>query len=128
MDHAMSKLANPTLAKLLQSGIEYHQENRLPEAVAVYARILEIDPEHTDALHLLGLAAHQFGRNEEALKLITCAVTRRTKVAGYRNSRGVVLSSLGRTGEAVEEFRQALQLDPDCLDARINLNNHGHTL
>jgi protein O-GlcNAc transferase len=124
----MSKLANPTLAKLLQSGIEYHQENRLPEAVAVYGRILEIDPEHTDALHLLGLAAHQFGRNEEALKLITCAVTRRTKVAAYRNSRGVVLSSLGRTGEAVEEFRQALQLDPDCLDARINLNNHGRTL
>jgi Flp pilus assembly protein TadD len=117
----MSKRTGQTLAELLQTGIEHHQEYRLPEAVAIYAQILEADPDQADALHLLGLAAHQFGRNEEALKLITCATTRRPDVAVFHNSRGVALATLGRPGEAIDEFRLALHLDADCLDARTNL-------
>ena len=38
-----------------------------------------------------------------------------------RNNLGVALASLGRLDEAVEQFQQALALDPAFEDARRNL-------
>jgi ADP-heptose:LPS heptosyltransferase len=109
-----------TLAERLQAGIEHHQENRLPQAVEMYARVLEIDPDNAAALHLLGLAAHQLGRFEEALKLVDCAVTRRPEIADFHNSRGVILAALGRIEEALRAFQNALDLDPHHQDAEQN--------
>jgi tetratricopeptide (TPR) repeat protein len=110
-----------TVAELLQAGIEHHQECRLPQAVEMYAGVLEADPDNAPAPHLLGLAAHQFGRHEEGLKLVECAATRRPDIADFHNSRGVILAALGRIDEAIQSFRHALALDPQCRDAAHNL-------
>src|SRR5579875_3651202 len=110
-----------TLAEMLQAGIKHHQQGLLPQAVEMYSGVLQIDPDNAAALHLLGLIAHHYGRHEEALKLVRCAVTRRPNVAVFHNSHGVVLAALGRTREAVEEFQQALHFDPQCRDAQENL-------
>lgn len=111
-----------TLAERLQAGIEHHQESRLARAVEMYARVLEIDPDNAAALHLLGLAAHQLGRPEEALKLVDCATTRRPNVADFHNSRGVILAALGRIEEAIRAFQNALDLDSQNNEARANLD------
>lgn len=108
-------------AELLEEGIAHHRAGRLPQAVSIYASILDAVPNHADALHLMGLAAHQFGQKEQALTLLTLALQSRPDIAGFHNSRGVVLAALKRTAEAIQEFRQALRLDPQCQDARKNL-------
>src|SRR5437867_1473861 len=41
----------------------HHQSGRLAEAEAIYRQILAVEPRHADALHLLGVIAHQVGRN-----------------------------------------------------------------
>ena len=43
-------------------------------ASLVFASIEDLMPENPDALHLLGVIAHQVGKNELAVKLITKAV------------------------------------------------------
>ena len=46
-------------ADLLAVGLKLHQAGRLAEAEAWYRRVLAAQPNHADALHLLGVVAHQ---------------------------------------------------------------------
>ena len=52
---------------LLQTAIALHTAGRLTEAEQAYRRILLVDPENADALHLLGVVAHQNGAHQEAI-------------------------------------------------------------
>src|SRR5512134_1269713 len=60
---------------LIRAAIEYHQAGRLPQAEAIYQQVLQMQPDHPDALHLLGLIAHQVGKNEIAVMLISKAIS-----------------------------------------------------
>src|SRR5271169_838690 len=44
----------PDVAELLAAGLQHHQAGRLAKAEADYRRVLGIEPEHADVLHLLG--------------------------------------------------------------------------
>ena len=46
----------------------YRQAGRFAEAQQVYREILQAQPRHADALHLLGLAEHQQGRHQDAVE------------------------------------------------------------
>ena len=50
--------------------VRLHQEGKSAEAEEVYRPILQREPDHAGALHLLGVVRHQRGRHEEALGLI----------------------------------------------------------
>ena len=54
----------------LQLAVQSHRAGNLAHAEQIYRRILSGDPCHCDALHLLGVIAHQQGKNERALTLI----------------------------------------------------------
>src|SRR5262245_38919791 len=47
------------LAQLLAAGVRYHQAGHLKQADALYREVLRHDPDHADALHLLGQVALQ---------------------------------------------------------------------
>ena len=49
-------------------------DKRLTEAEACYRRVLAAHPDHADALHLLGVIAHQVGRRDLAVELIGQAI------------------------------------------------------
>ena len=59
----------------LQRAVSYHQLGQLDQAENIYRRILEDDPQHVDALHLLGLVTYQSGRTEIAINLIREAIS-----------------------------------------------------
>lgn len=54
-------------AKEINNGIALHQTGRLAEAMAVYRRVIEAEPNNPNAHHLLGLALHQSGKDDEAI-------------------------------------------------------------
>ena len=60
--------------KALTAALEHHRAGRLKEAEAIYRRVLEVQPRHADALHLLSVAAHHAGRPAEAIDLIGKAI------------------------------------------------------
>src|SRR5947208_13883121 len=61
-------------ARLLAEAASHHQAGRLAAAERLYRRILAVDPDHADSLHLLGLIAHQTGHSDQGLELIGRAI------------------------------------------------------
>lgn len=107
----------------MRAALEHHQAGRLPQANAIYQRILQTAPTDPDALHFSGLIAHQTGRNEIAVGLISKAIAFRPDYADARYNLGIVLKSQGKLDEAVASYRMALALDPGHADAHNNLGN-----
>ena len=54
----------------LQRAVSYHQLGQLDQAENIYRKILEDDPQHVDALHLLGLVTYENVDKAEKLNAI----------------------------------------------------------
>jgi tetratricopeptide (TPR) repeat protein len=113
------------LAQLVAQALGLHRQGRLDEAEKIYTRVLKVQRDHFDALHLLGVLNHQRGRTGEALRLITAALEVNPRSADALSNRALVLHALKRSGEALQCLDMALSLAPDHLDA---LNNRGNVL
>ena len=111
------------LQDLMRRGIQEQQAGRLPEAKAVYQQVLDAEPDHADANHLLGVLAHQTGEAEIAVRLITRAVQKNPIIAGYHGNLGYALHALGRLDDAVASYQEALRIDPNLTQAHMNLGN-----
>ncbi|HEX9023089.1 MAG TPA: tetratricopeptide repeat protein, partial [Geobacteraceae bacterium] len=105
----------------LALALRHHQSGRLAEAEAIYRRVLAADPEQADALHLLGVVAHQVGRSDIAVELIGKAVRRNAGNYAPFINLGEAYRGLGRLAEAELCYRRALEIKPDAVEAYNNL-------
>lgn len=110
-----------TLSDAMEMAVGLHKQGYLDAAGEIYERVLAAEPEHPDALHLLGLALHQRGRHDEALALLRRAVARAPASADARNNLGNLLLHAGRLEEAEGEYRQVLSLRPEYAGVHANL-------
>ncbi|AJY07928.1 MULTISPECIES: tetratricopeptide repeat protein [Burkholderia] len=117
-DLAMSDSSASTIGLALA----HHQAGRLDEAEALYRHILDIEPRHADALHLLGLIEHLRGRYHDASERIMAAIEIKPDPLYYYNL-GNVMDASNRPAAAAECFRVAIELQPDYVDAYNNLGN-----
>lgn len=108
---------------MLETGFKYHQMGNLAEAEALYTKILEIDPENTEANHLLGVIRHHNGDFATAIDLIGNAVQTNPGHFVAHNNLGNALSSSGNLVDAEKSFRKALKFKPDYAMAHNNLGN-----
>jgi tetratricopeptide (TPR) repeat protein len=118
-------MATATVQQAVQAALAHHQAGRLQDAEAIYRQVLEIVPDHADALHLLGVIAQQTGRHESAVALIGRSIQIRADVADYHNNLGAAYRSLNRTEESIASYRRAVELQPNYPEA---LNNLGAAL
>ena len=93
------------LNSLCSDAIRFHQRGQLPDAERIYRQILDLDPHHADSLHLLGVLAHQVGRDDVAVVLIGRAIAADNRPAAYHSSLGTALQALGRMDEAAASYR-----------------------
>jgi tetratricopeptide (TPR) repeat protein len=100
-----------------------HQAGRLDQAERDYRSVLRSQPEHIDALHLLGVLQHQRGRHSEAIELIGRAASLRPRDAGIQLNLGNAFKASGRLDDAIERYRDALDADPGFVPAHFNLGN-----
>ncbi len=114
-------MATVTIEQALEHGLSLHQAGRLVEAETVYRKILQSQPAHADALHLLGMLASQTGRTEEAIGLIERAITASAGQAVYHSNLGLVLAGGDRLEPAIAAYQRALLLDPASATAMNNL-------
>jgi len=112
---------NVPIPTALQGAIQLHQAGRFKRAGEIYRRILDIQPQHVDALHLLGVVDHQLAYYPQALNLIRKAIGISPNVGVFYNSLGKVLFALGKLSEAVEQYGKALSLQPGFPEAYYNL-------
>lgn len=105
----------------LLTGFENHKAGRLAEAEQSYRRVLAADPNHADALQLLGLIVFQKGQPEQALQLVHRAIELNGTRSDFYNNLGNILTQLGRLDEAAAAHRRSLALKPDDASTRSNL-------
>jgi protein O-GlcNAc transferase len=86
----------------------HHQAGRVRDAEPLYRQVLSLEPDHPDALHLLGLICQQTGRAREGAGLIRRAVAMRPQNAQYLANLGLVLATLGETDEAIATYQSAV--------------------
>ncbi|MGE0086139.1 MAG: tetratricopeptide repeat protein [Desulfococcaceae bacterium] len=110
-------------AKMLNEGLAFHKEGRLDKAGEIYRKILEIQPNFPDALHLSGVIAHQTGNDTKAVELIEKAIGIHPKKSAYYSNMGLALHNLGRFDQAISQYRRALDLKPDFAEACYNMGN-----
>lgn len=114
--------AENTVAEVLQRAAIHHQNGQYADAENLYRQVLAINPNHPDALHLLGLIEQQSGHFEQAIKLIEKAIALRPSASMHCNL-GVIFQQLKKLSEAVNSFQQAIALKPDHVLSHFNLGN-----
>ncbi|HAT30844.1 MAG TPA: hypothetical protein DCW29_08345 [Janthinobacterium sp.] len=119
------KLQAQAIGATLQKAITQHQRGELQAAAALYLQILELEPDHFDALHLLGVFALQTKDAQAAFDLISRAVALNPEQVLAQSNLGAALQQLRRFDDALRCYDNALRLDPDHLQS---LNNCGVTL
>jgi tetratricopeptide (TPR) repeat protein len=101
--------------------LQYHQAGDLQPAERLYRQIIHHDPRNADALHLLGLLAHQVGKHDHALVYIGKAIAAQPLNPIFYRNLGEVYRALNRFDAALKSYRLALQLDPHCAEAHASL-------
>jgi tetratricopeptide (TPR) repeat protein len=106
------KVTDEQRQKLLSDAIERHRRGRFLEAERIYRRILQSDPGHPDALHLLGLIAKQAGQTEAAIQLLQQAIANSPNTPSFRANLAIMFEEEGRYTDSEMAARGALALDP----------------
>ena len=109
IDHAMR------LAAQLQT------EGQLARAEEILNRIVQANPTHAHALHLLGVIAHQVGKTVLAIQLIQQAVASNSTVALFHSNLGEMHRQLQALDLSIESSQRAVKLEPHSAVALSNL-------
>jgi predicted O-linked N-acetylglucosamine transferase (SPINDLY family) len=116
-------IKNPGLRQLpaqFQKALTFHRQGQLALAQAVYEEILEIQPEHFDALHQLGVIAAQMRNPRKAVELINKAIEIDPNIAATYNNRASALKELEQFEEALASYDQAIAIKADYAEAYFN--------
>ncbi len=121
--------ASPTAAKKetfsVDQGIQIANQlqvsGRLSDSEKVLRQILQVDPKHAHALHLLGVVTYQAGQAILALDLIRQAIAIQPNNALFESNLAEMLRQQGRVDEAIAHGERAVDIDPMMASAHSNL-------
>lgn len=109
------------ISRWLQEGLQKHHQRDFEGAKAAYLDVLQYDENNPDALHLLGMIAYQKDDYDRALELINRAISFNQYDPDFYNNCGEAFLATGRVNEAINCYKQAVQLRPAFLKAHSNL-------
>ncbi|WP_439632129.1 tetratricopeptide repeat protein [Gemmata sp.] len=101
--------------------VNLHKQNKLDEAELIYRQILDENPNHSDAMHLLGVVAHQRGQFGRAVTLIKRAVALAPDAGTYYCNLAEACRMSGDGKGSLEAARRAVSLVPHNPDAHNHL-------
>lgn len=103
-----------SVPEALALAVRCQRTGDLDAAERLYAAVLDLMPEHPDALHFLGVLAHQRGQSDRGVELIRRALARAPGSAGMLNNLGNILYEADQFEEAEAAYLQALEVCPDA--------------
>ncbi|RKY06965.1 MAG: hypothetical protein DRP66_07740, partial [Planctomycetota bacterium] len=114
----------------IEKAAQHHQAGRLEQAEVLYKMVTQRHPDHSSALHCLGIIACQRGRYNLAAEFVAKAITANRRIPQFHNTLGVALAAVGKTEKAIGAYRRAISLKPDYAEAYANmadtLQSQGH--
>ena len=110
------------VAELFSRGVALEEDPRNQlQAIAVYERVLELDPQHAAAHINLGTLYYNRQDYSAAEEHYRGAIQIDPRYALAYFDLGNVLDETGRVGDAIQTYITALQLAPTYADAHYNL-------
>lgn len=142
--------ASAQRTKFTQQAIELQSQGKFAEAIQKYQQIIHLNPSDHESIFNLGTAYQEHGdinlaltQYQTALKLApqindyqqAVASLQRAINNGYAEEAksnqivesAVQLQSQGKLTEAIQKYREAIQLDPDSAQAHFNLATALHS-
>jgi predicted O-linked N-acetylglucosamine transferase (SPINDLY family) len=110
-----------TIAQAYELAVGHYQAGRVRHAEALFRQLLSEDPNHADSLHMLGLIAHRFGHDGQAIALLRRALTLTPDHPEYLNNFALILAAQGSSREAIQLLRRSLSLRPNFPQGHNNL-------
>jgi len=96
----------------LERAVAWHSAGRLPDAESAYQQALRAQPNHPDALHLLGVLHTQTGRRESSIELLAASLAINSVQPVVHANLGNALVALKRYESALASFDRCLALSP----------------
>ena len=112
--------------ELFNKAIQLHLSGNIPEALASYGQVLELNPTFVDALNNQGICLQALNRHDEALNNYAQALELKPDYVDAHYNQGICLKALNRHDEALASYAQALKLQP--AHAEAHFNNQGNSL
>lgn len=116
------------LQAVFRRAVAFHQEGNLLGARRAYEELLEAEPSHADALHLLGVVAAQTGDPRRAVDLIGKALELDPHNPAAHGNLGSVLHGLRRLDAALACYDRAIAINPHFAQALLLRGNLLHEL
>jgi len=111
------------IRQTLQEGLSFQASGRLDLAFECCKRVLQQEPDHFQALQLMGSTLLSAGQGQPAVDVLSRAIRVNPQSASAYYNRGLALQSLDRLDEAAQDYRRALALRPGFASACHNLGN-----
>jgi len=115
------ELAPGEVEPLVRLGALLVAQDRLPEAIDVLHRGLQVDDRSAECFYQLGLAYLKFGNAPRAVGPLEQAVKLNPQFFLAQLQLGDALMALGRPQDAIGPYRLAVKLEPQVADARVCL-------
>ena len=110
------------LSGLLRHALACCEAQQWAQAELSCEQILKLAPDQVDALHIMGLAALQTGRNERAADLLGRAIAGIAAPPAILYLRlGVALQNMARLPEAIAAYQQAARQQPELAEVHNNM-------
>jgi protein O-GlcNAc transferase len=122
--YGQNTLAAKTQAKFNEA-IALHQRGQLEAAKILYEGIIQLQPKHFDALHLLGVIAAQNNQHQIAVDLIAKAISINPRSVNFYINRGISLQALDQLDAALASYDKVISLQPNYA---LAFNNRGNVL
>jgi protein O-GlcNAc transferase len=121
---AASSVLPETIPALMKSGDALQRAGRHSEAEGIYRSLLQIDPNHSVGLENLGILASRRNDPEEAISLLTRAVSLAPERASAHYNLGIAYIAAFRFEAAKNSLLRAVELYPAFVEAHNNLHKY----
>ena len=107
--------------KLFHEAHNKQSEGDWDGAEKIYTVILDKEPDHGNALHMMGLIHFDRGDAEKAIPFIEKSLDIFPNVYHWTMNFGKILKAAGRLEESINAYQKAISLNPESSDAVIAL-------
>jgi len=97
---------------LLDSGRAFYKEEKYPEAIEEFKKVLDLDPERTEAIRYIREVRNTIGKREEARRRVQEMAQAKELEVKRHFTLGKSYYTEGRYEKAIREFEKALALNP----------------
>jgi tetratricopeptide (TPR) repeat protein len=107
--------------QMMTQAKQRHAAGDLRAAEPLYRQVLAAEPNHPEALNMLGLLALQCGQPQAAIELMERSVGASAGVFFFHNNLAEAYKAAGRYADAAAAFERSLQLKPGDVETAHSL-------